>query len=141
MEEKPQIDIPKSVKYLKRRFGADEAYAVGDALQRPARKRKHRWDKVAGRPISVRVPDSVYGRIRALAAKQGLTVSEWCKANLYRAASVLPDGAIRSHEKKGKGQGAALNPSAFTPAGGSHHHLPLAGHQGIAGHKPGACPA
>ncbi|GAI99094.1 unnamed protein product [marine sediment metagenome] len=55
--------------------------------------------------IGVRVPDSVNARIQALAAKQGLTVSEWCKVNLYRAASVLQDGAIRSHEKKGKGQG------------------------------------
>ena len=50
--------------------------------------------------IGVRVPDSVYTRIKLLAAGQGLTVSEWCKANLARAAGLLPDGEVRSHHKK-----------------------------------------
>jgi len=50
--------------------------------------------------IAVRVPDSLSIRIRALADKQGLTVSEWCKVNLARTAGVLPDGSIRSHGKK-----------------------------------------
>ncbi|MBA7519047.1 hypothetical protein ES705_11121 [subsurface metagenome] len=36
--------------------------------------------------IGVRVPDSVSARIRDLASKQGLTISEWCKAVLTRAA-------------------------------------------------------
>ncbi len=47
--------------------------------------------------IGVRVPDSVYTRIKALADKQGLTVSEWCKANLARSAGLVPDGGVRSH--------------------------------------------
>jgi len=50
--------------------------------------------------IGVRVPDSVYTRIKALAARQGLTVSEWCKANLARSAGLLPDGEVRSHHKR-----------------------------------------
>jgi len=50
--------------------------------------------------IGVRVPEGVYTRVRALADKQGLTVSEWCKANLARAAGLLPDGKVRSHHKK-----------------------------------------
>jgi len=50
--------------------------------------------------IGVRVPDSVYTRIRDLAEKQGLTVSEWCKAELIRAAGLLPEGQVRSHHKK-----------------------------------------
>ncbi|MBA7518273.1 hypothetical protein ES705_10342 [subsurface metagenome] len=50
--------------------------------------------------IGVRVPDGVYTRIKLLAAKQGLTVSEWCKSNLARAAGLLPDGEVRSHHKK-----------------------------------------
>ncbi|GAI20003.1 unnamed protein product, partial [marine sediment metagenome] len=50
--------------------------------------------------IGVRVPDSVYTRIKALADKQGLTVSEWCKVNLTGRAGLLPDGRVRSHHKK-----------------------------------------
>ncbi len=50
--------------------------------------------------IGVRVKDSVYTRIKALADKQGLTVSEWCKGNLARTAGLLPDGSLRSHHKK-----------------------------------------
>ena len=50
--------------------------------------------------IGVRVPDSVYTRIKALANRQELTVSEWCKANLIRAAGLLPDGRVRSHHKE-----------------------------------------
>jgi predicted DNA-binding protein len=50
--------------------------------------------------IGVRVPDSVYTRIKALAEKKGLTVSEWCKSNLARAAGLLPDGSTRSHHNK-----------------------------------------
>lgn len=50
--------------------------------------------------IGVRVPDDVYTRIKALADKEGLTVSEWCKANLIRSAGLLPDGRVRSHHKK-----------------------------------------
>ncbi|GAJ03174.1 unnamed protein product [marine sediment metagenome] len=52
------------------------------------------------RVIGVRVPDSVYTRIKALADRQGLTVSEWCKANLARSAGLLPDGEVRSHHKE-----------------------------------------
>ncbi|MBA7693727.1 hypothetical protein ES703_102316 [subsurface metagenome] len=50
--------------------------------------------------IGVRVPDSVYTRIKALADRQGLTVSEWCKVNLARDAGLLPDGRVRSHHEK-----------------------------------------
>ena len=50
--------------------------------------------------IGVRVPDSVYTRIKTLADKQGLTVSEWCKANLARSAGLILDGVVRSHHKK-----------------------------------------
>lgn len=50
--------------------------------------------------IGVRVPVSVYTRIKALADRQGLTVSEWCKANLARSAGLLPDGSVRSHHQK-----------------------------------------
>ncbi|MBA7559149.1 hypothetical protein ES708_00763 [subsurface metagenome] len=50
--------------------------------------------------IGVRVPDPVAARIKALADKQGLTVSEWCKANLARSAGLLPDGEVRSHHTK-----------------------------------------
>ncbi|MBA7530712.1 hypothetical protein ES705_22922 [subsurface metagenome] len=50
--------------------------------------------------IGVRVPDSVNTRIKLLAAGQGLTVSEWCKVNLARAAGLLPDGSLRSHHKR-----------------------------------------
>jgi len=42
--------------------------------------------------IGCRVPDSVYTRIKDLAGKQELTVSEWCKAALIREAGLLPDG-------------------------------------------------
>jgi len=57
---------------------------------------KGRSTKVVG----VRVPDSVYTRIKALADKQSLTVSEWCKVNLARAAGLMPDGEVRTHHKK-----------------------------------------
>jgi hypothetical protein len=50
--------------------------------------------------IGVRVPDSFYARIKALAGKQGLSVSEWCKAELVRAAGLLLGGQVRSHHKK-----------------------------------------
>ncbi len=50
--------------------------------------------------LGVRMPDSVYTRIKALANKQGLTVSEWCKANLARSAGLMPDGRVRSHHTK-----------------------------------------
>ncbi|GAJ10606.1 unnamed protein product [marine sediment metagenome] len=50
--------------------------------------------------VGVRVPDSVYTRIKLLADKQGLTVSEWCKANLARSAGLLPDGMVRTHHAK-----------------------------------------
>jgi len=50
--------------------------------------------------IGVRVSDGVNARIKVLANRQGLTVSEWCKVNLARAAGLLPDGHIRSHHKK-----------------------------------------
>ncbi|MBA7627269.1 hypothetical protein ES703_34731 [subsurface metagenome] len=50
--------------------------------------------------IGVRVPISVYTRIKALAGQQELTVSEWCKSNLARAAGLLPDGSVRTHHKK-----------------------------------------
>lgn len=39
--------------------------------------------------IAVRVPDSLDIRIRELADKQGLTVSQWCKAALARAAGMI----------------------------------------------------
>ncbi len=50
--------------------------------------------------IAVRVPDSLSTRIKALAERQGLTVSEWCKVEIIRAAGLLPDGQVRSHHKK-----------------------------------------
>lgn len=50
--------------------------------------------------IGTRVPDDVYIRVKALAEKQGLTVSEWAKANLIRAAGLQPDGRVRSHHTK-----------------------------------------
>ncbi|MBA7657089.1 hypothetical protein ES703_65020 [subsurface metagenome] len=50
--------------------------------------------------IGVRVPDSVNTRIKDLADRQGLTVSEWAKAALVRAAGLLPGGQVRSHHKK-----------------------------------------
>ena len=39
--------------------------------------------------IATRVPDSLGTRIKDLAAKEGLTVSEWCKAVLARAAGMI----------------------------------------------------
>lgn len=39
--------------------------------------------------ISIRVPDSLETRIKDLVGKQGLTVSEWCKAMLARAAGMI----------------------------------------------------
>ena len=50
--------------------------------------------------IGVRVPDSVSARIRDLAGKKGLTISEWCKAALTRAAGLKTGGQVRSHHKK-----------------------------------------
>ena len=50
--------------------------------------------------IGIRVRDDVYTRIKALADKQELTVSEWCKDNLTRAAGLLPGGTVRSHHKR-----------------------------------------
>ena len=50
--------------------------------------------------IGVRVSTGVYTRIKGLAEKQGLTISEWCKSSLARAAGLLPDGGVRSHHKK-----------------------------------------
>ncbi|MBA7676249.1 hypothetical protein ES703_84490 [subsurface metagenome] len=50
--------------------------------------------------IGVRVPDILYTRIKELAGKQELTVSEWAKATLVRAAGLLPGGQVRSHHKK-----------------------------------------
>lgn len=55
--------------------------------------------------IGVRVPDSVYTRIKALADRQELTVSEWCKAALIRAAGLLHGGQVRSHHKGGCSDG------------------------------------
>ncbi|MBA7638762.1 hypothetical protein ES703_46418 [subsurface metagenome] len=57
---------------------------------------KGRSTKVVG----VRVPDSVYIRIKALADKQELTVSEWCKVNLTRSAGLSADGEVRSHHQR-----------------------------------------
>jgi len=50
--------------------------------------------------MSVRVPDSVYARVKVLAEKEGWTVNDWMKAVVLRAAGVLSDGSIRSHHKK-----------------------------------------
>jgi hypothetical protein len=50
--------------------------------------------------IGVRVPDSVYDRVKALAKKEGWTVNDWMKAAVLRAAGLLPDGSIRSHHKR-----------------------------------------
>ena len=50
--------------------------------------------------IGVRVADSVNIRIRELAAKEGLTVNDWVKAALTRAAGLRSDGSVRSHHKK-----------------------------------------
>lgn len=46
--------------------------------------------------IGIRVPDSLETRIKDLADKAGLTVSEWCKAALSRAA-----GMILAKEQRG----------------------------------------
>lgn len=50
--------------------------------------------------IGVRVPDSVYARIKALAEKEGWTINDWMKAAVLRAAGILPDGSIRKHHKR-----------------------------------------
>jgi len=50
--------------------------------------------------IAVRVPDSVSARVKALAEKAGVTTSEWAKAELIRAAGLLPGGQVRSHHRK-----------------------------------------
>ncbi|MBA7571865.1 hypothetical protein ES708_13634 [subsurface metagenome] len=39
--------------------------------------------------IGVRVPDSLDIRIKELAEKQGVTVNEWCKGALARAAGMI----------------------------------------------------
>ncbi len=64
------------------------------------RKRKHRWDSAEGKVIAIRLPVTVYGRLKLLSDKQGLTVSEWCRVSLTRAAGLLPDGEVRSHHKR-----------------------------------------
>ncbi|MBA7647994.1 hypothetical protein ES703_55773 [subsurface metagenome] len=46
------------------------------------------------------MPDPVYTRVKQLADRRGLTVSEWCKAALIWAAGILPGGQVRSHQKK-----------------------------------------
>lgn len=51
--------------------------------------------------IGIRVPDALYERVKFLADKQGVTVSEWGKYALMRQASVLPNGSVRQHKKKG----------------------------------------
>lgn len=42
----------------------------------------------------------VYTRVKALAERPGLTISEWCKSNLARDAGLLSDNRVRSHHKK-----------------------------------------
>lgn len=39
--------------------------------------------------IGVRVPDSLETRIKDLADKEGITINEWCKAVLSRAAGMI----------------------------------------------------
>ena len=39
--------------------------------------------------IATRVPDSLEARIKDLAHREGLTVSQWCKAVLARAAGMI----------------------------------------------------
>ena len=63
------------------------------------RRQKRKWF-VKGRVVGVRLPDSVYDRIQVLADSAELTVSEWCKAYLIRAAGLMPDGKVRSHHKQ-----------------------------------------
>ncbi len=48
----------------------------------------------------VRGPDALHDRIKVLADKRGITVSEWCRIAIIRAIGLLPDGKIRSHHKK-----------------------------------------
>ena len=50
--------------------------------------------------IGVRVPDSVYARVKVLAENEGWTVNDWMKSVVLRAAGILPDGSIRSHHKR-----------------------------------------
>lgn len=50
--------------------------------------------------IGVRVPDAVYDRVKALAAREGWSVNDWMKAAILRAGGILPDGSIRSHHKR-----------------------------------------
>jgi hypothetical protein len=80
---------------LKREGGVEvvHTYTVGGKH----RKRKNRWASAQGKVIPVRVPNTVYGRIKDLAEKGDTTISEWCRANLIRAAGLLPDGKVRKH--------------------------------------------
>ena len=50
--------------------------------------------------MSVRVPDSVYARVKVLAEKEGWSPNDWLKSVVVRAAGLLPDGSIRKHHKK-----------------------------------------
>ena len=78
-------------KRLKAEGGVEVTFTVAGKR----RKRKHRWASAEGRVVAVRLSDSVYGRIKVLTAKEGLTVSAWCKTSLIRAAGLLPDGKVR----------------------------------------------
>ncbi|MBA7537105.1 hypothetical protein ES705_29371 [subsurface metagenome] len=57
--------------------------------------KKHRWDMATGRVVGVRLPDSVYAKVKARAEGRGMTVSEYCRTVLEREVS-------RSHHKKPK---------------------------------------
>lgn len=50
--------------------------------------------------VGVRMPDSLYARVKVLAEKEGWCVNDWLKTAISRAAGVLPDGSIRSHHKR-----------------------------------------
>lgn len=67
--------------------------------------------------ISARVDDSVYARIKSLADKEGLTVSEWVKTYLTRSAGLLPEGTVRSHHKKHSVDATTSPPPALTSSG------------------------
>ena len=56
---------------------------------------KHRWDTATGHVVGVRLPDSVYGKVKARAGGRGITISEFCRTVLEREVS-------RSHHKKPK---------------------------------------
>lgn len=56
--------------------------------------KKARWDTATGRVVGVRLPDSVYGKVKARAGKRDMTISEFCRVVIEREV-------MRSHTKGG----------------------------------------